>query len=483
MNLKKLISMVLVVALCCAASVGLTVAYLTDRDSKANIFTSGDVNIDLTEDFQQGATLIPGVKIEKAPKITNLGPNDAWVWMTIAIPAALDNLALGQEGSSKNVIHWNCLGATWEGYVTQKYVDSAIEKGYLPAGTTAESILNANTTWDVNNDVAPFQQEIDGVLYNVYTLLYNKALTPQETTLPSMFQVYLDANVDIAPNGDWAHIEGGVVTPLDWNSTEDGNPIIYVSAYAIQKDTFSTVNEGYDAYQKQWGSNGTEYGNQANVVYTADQLRRALAEGGEIILGRDIYFTDEDSTIGGFAVPTFLDVSTDASLRFNGYRIIVERSDTQALALFTIRNGVNFKVDGNNGGVLITSSDCAIFLTYNTGTVDILGGNYITNSYSTGSPNDVFACVYSNGGLVNVYGGTFTFQNLSSGTNGGFNVGDGVGNKLTIVLHEGVLLSTPDFRQPDKGSNPESLRIQLAEGCTIEETIINGTTWYKVVKN
>lgn len=274
--MKKVIAIVLLVALVSAISVGATLAYLTDRDSEVNVFTIGDVTIDLEEEFEQNSTLIPGVKIEKKPTITNTGKNDAWVWLNFAIPAALDVNTPGSDvGSVDNVIHWNFRAATTEGYVNQDKVDKAIADGFLTDATlTADKILSENMTWDVMNSIAAgnnvFQQEIDGVLYNVYVMLYNKALKPGETTLPNIEQVYLDANIDIDPNGDWYHVENGIAKKLDWNSfNADGtpnNPKIYVSAYAMQTDGFATVDEAYAAYQKQWTTtagvnNGLEFGN------------------------------------------------------------------------------------------------------------------------------------------------------------------------------------------------------------------------------
>ena len=257
--MKKIIAMLLVVVLCCSVSVGLTLAYLTDRDSEANIFAIGDVEIDLSEDFEQGATLIPGVDIEKAPVITNTGDNDTWVWMTVAIPAALDVPSNTAEGSSDNVIHWNYLGATSEEYITEERVQKAIANGYLPAGTTAEALKAANSTWDCENSLL-YQEEIDGVTYNVYTMLYNKILAPEEVTVPGMVKVYLDTNVDIDPDGNWNFVENGNVTAINWNSDVDGAPVIYVSAYAMQAEGFDTAMEAYEAYQAQWGLHGgTEY--------------------------------------------------------------------------------------------------------------------------------------------------------------------------------------------------------------------------------
>ena len=115
--MKKVIAIVLLVALVSAISIGATLAYLTDRDSEVNVFTIGDVTIDLKEEFEQNSTLIPGVKIEKKPTITNTGKNDAWVWLTFAIPAALDVNTPGSDvGSIDNVIHWNFRAALWHTY-------------------------------------------------------------------------------------------------------------------------------------------------------------------------------------------------------------------------------------------------------------------------------------------------------------------------------------------------------------------------------
>lgn len=268
--MKKIIAIVLLVVLVAAISIGATLAYLTDRDSEVNTFTIGDVSIDLEEEFEQDSTLIPGVEIEKKPTITNTGKNDAWVWLTFAVPAALDNYNPGTDaGSNMNVIHWNPKGATTEGFVTDARVEAAIAEGFLEDATLTADYINENKMhWNVFNSLGEnqnvYQQEIDGVLYNVYALLYNKALTPGEETLPNIEKVYLDSQIDIDPNGDWYRVVNGEAAKLDWNTNEDGAPKIYVSAYAIQTDGFETVREAYEAYTKQWTTidgvnNGEEY--------------------------------------------------------------------------------------------------------------------------------------------------------------------------------------------------------------------------------
>lgn len=70
-KMKKVLLMCTAYALVAAIAIGATLAFFTDRDSEVNTFTVGDVKIDLTEEFQQGAELVPGVKIDKNAGITN----------------------------------------------------------------------------------------------------------------------------------------------------------------------------------------------------------------------------------------------------------------------------------------------------------------------------------------------------------------------------------------------------------------------------
>lgn len=310
---KSTLMLCICLLLSVALGVGSTLAYLTDRDAETNVFTIGSVDIELEEDFEQGSTLIPGVEIEKKPVITNTGDNDAWVWLTFSVPSALDNFAQGTEqGSNENVIHWNPTGATTEGYVNQNRVDKAIEQGLLPEGTTAADILASNKTWNVFNSLAEgknaHQEEINGVEYNTYVLLYNKALEPGETTLPSIYNVYLDARVDIDPEGNMYVVEKGQVKDLDWNINEDGAPIIYAAAYAVQKEGFDTVKDAYDAYANQWTNDSDvpvktqdtldAVEDNKTHVKDADELFELLANAKEgavldLVLDGDIEYVTE----------------------------------------------------------------------------------------------------------------------------------------------------------------------------------------------
>ena len=187
--MKKFATMAICFVLIACMVAGGSLAYLTDRDSEANVFTVGDVRIELSEDFAQGAKLTPGVNIEKTPTIKNTGINDAYVWMDWAVPAALDNAA-----ASANVIHYNYLSYTDEietDKVTDKNVTDGIAAGFFPAGTTAQDIKDG-AYWIYNDHQKVRDEVINGVDYKVYTYLYNKALAPDETTLAGIWNVYLN---------------------------------------------------------------------------------------------------------------------------------------------------------------------------------------------------------------------------------------------------------------------------------------------------
>ena len=261
MKLNRKLVLVLSLVLSLALATGGTLAYLTDRDSAANVFTIGNVDIELNEDFIQDSTLLPGVDVEKKPTITNTGKNDAWVWATIAIPATLDD----SGAAYNNVLHFN-------------YETESVEDGLW-------NWQDEQGAWRVKEGVKIDETDI---LYNVYTVLYETPLKPGETTeYPVMTKVYLDTHVDITPEGDMYWVDAGVATDLNWNINEQGGPIMYVSAYAIQTNNFDDVVAAYNAYNTQWGENGTEYGNgypsATATASSTEELNEAIAAGNKVI--------------------------------------------------------------------------------------------------------------------------------------------------------------------------------------------------------
>ena len=76
-----------------AASIGGTVAWLTDSTSAiTNTFTAGDINIGLTESENLDLKMVPGKAITKDPKVTvAAGSEDCWLFVKVEKSANFDN--------------------------------------------------------------------------------------------------------------------------------------------------------------------------------------------------------------------------------------------------------------------------------------------------------------------------------------------------------------------------------------------------------
>lgn len=231
---KKIIALCLIVALAATAVVGGSLAYFSDTDAQKNTFTTGNVAIDLWEDFgDNDATgieeLIPAVGsaqddtlqngIEKEVYVTNTGSVDAYVRVHIAIPAILDNGDPDFDASA-NVLHFN-------------YDPESIGAGMWDWSKTAGGAYEGD--WNY------YTTTIGEEAYNVYVVTYEKALATNDRTVDAMSQVYLDSEVT---NEDITRIK-----------EELGDKwYIYVAAEGTQAAGFENA---YDALNTAFGTPGS----------------------------------------------------------------------------------------------------------------------------------------------------------------------------------------------------------------------------------
>ena len=239
MKNKKILSVVLVVALVASLAVGMTVAYLQDTDSDVNVMTMGNVYIKQNEqervdtneladaannlkDFSQAKPLLPAVYPGTSiPWDANNGVNDAWK----AVEA------------NDNVV---------DKFVT--VTNTGASAAYVRTVIAYEGdVINGQDIHVVHNDINSSNPEvggafaatdyienvvIGGVRYDLIVYTYKVALQPGETTIPSLKQVYMDktcGNEECAKYGE----------------TYD----ILVVSQAIQADGFANavtaLNEGF----------------------------------------------------------------------------------------------------------------------------------------------------------------------------------------------------------------------------------------------
>jgi len=220
MKLNRKWLMVIALVLSLTMTTAGTLAFLTDRDTVENTFTMGNVDIEVEEEFEQNAPLNPGVEVEKQAGIKNThATSDAWVWMTVSVPAELDKyLELG-----------------WSTGDYEK-LDTPVHEGYVS-----------------------------------YMVKHPDKLNPGDSTPKYLESVTLSEKVDYQ-EGAYVVVEDGkiVATIGDLSDVK-----VIVDGFAMQTDGFDTVDEAYDAYTEQWdglngGASGVEGGNFAGGEGTED---------------------------------------------------------------------------------------------------------------------------------------------------------------------------------------------------------------------
>jgi len=182
---KKFFVTALAMIMIVTAIAGASLAYLTDTDSADNVFTVGNVKIDLYENFKDGSKLLPGVydaekkvwnnAVTKEVFVTNIGSEDVYVRVHIAIPAILDDVT----DANSDLLHFDVDPESYDDglWSRNKTVDGANEP---------EEVGDRNM----------YTATIKNVEYNVYVVTYKTALASEEETCSAMSRVYLDSKVN-----------------------------------------------------------------------------------------------------------------------------------------------------------------------------------------------------------------------------------------------------------------------------------------------
>lgn len=269
---KKVLALLLVAALAAGLAIVGTVAYLTHEDEEVNVFTVGNVEVELVEkqrneagnaleDFEDGKPLMPivgsaqGTKdifgmptaanyVDKIVYARNIGASKAWMRIRIAVPV----WGVGADASS-NYLHWNYPGT--EAWNT---METALNEDFSKSTFTS----TADETTPIN---------IDGIDYYIYTFTFDAPINPGEATKVVMCGLYLDSKVDYDPNT--GHYEYG-----DARFTIPNNTVhIPVIVEAIQADGFDSATEAFTAAA--FPNNPWEKANFESVS-TSDELKSVI---------------------------------------------------------------------------------------------------------------------------------------------------------------------------------------------------------------
>lgn len=153
---KKLLTAGLAGALAVTAVVGGSLAYFTDSEKKDNVFTVGNVSIELTEpnwDKEEVDDIYPGESLAKDPTVKNDGSNPCFVRIKVD---GLDCLGEGNEITYRTDYTDGRVSEGWQVYGDYIYYTSVLQAGDT-TGTPAFTQIHIPTTvtngFDGNYDV------------------------------------------------------------------------------------------------------------------------------------------------------------------------------------------------------------------------------------------------------------------------------------------------------------------------------------------
>jgi len=246
---KKILALTLCVVMLAVAVTGATLAYFTDTEDEINVFTLGNVKIDLVEEqrddngtaleeFEDDKVLLPivgsaqGEKeevggynlptaenwVDKIVTVDNEGTQDAYVRVLFAFPAKMDDA----QSAAEMMMHWN-------------------HDGSEPANTWTRIDCGVQVT-------------LDGEIYNVYNYTYNPILTAEgegaTTVSPAITGVYIDSRVNATVDEDGAityTMVNGRGEPKEATYAKGTAPKLYVLTQGVQEAGFANADAALTA--------------------------------------------------------------------------------------------------------------------------------------------------------------------------------------------------------------------------------------------
>lgn len=227
---KKILALVLCVAMLAIAIVGGTLAYFTDNDAKTNTFTMGKVDIELTEPNYQPTNdklhVYPGQTYAKDPTITVASDSeDCYLVATVTITKRANLHALYANDTTGVKQDWGLSLAGHGGLVSGGLADYAVT-GTQDTGVD-NTILSGTMLSKDGKDVAFLTYSEDVAADTITYTFYFKQIHSANAVEVLFEEVNIPSIID---NGDI-----------------DGDLEIRVKAYAIQEKGFNNVYEAYAA--------------------------------------------------------------------------------------------------------------------------------------------------------------------------------------------------------------------------------------------
>ncbi len=407
-KLKKVLLLCTANLLVAALAIGGTLAYLQNTDSDVNVMTLGNVAIEQIElqraedvahnagesgkgngvingalvPFVQNQKIFPAVPKNNAATDYTAEATDLFYWGDYVYSGTAGN-GLWNDNKLANVmdkmIFVKNTGKS-DAYVRTLIAFECPEGMEFSQGPDKEFMMNINGSktlyaWEEIGYIT-----VDGVRYLVMEATYLNALNPGNTAHPSLLQVVMTHNA----------------TNEDMELLGDTYEILAVSQ-AVQAAGFADAKTALDTAFGKTADKATEwFGGKVIYASDLDDIKKAFAEGGTVILTDDIKFEKI----------TPIEPGKEVYLNLNGKTITVDE-DTKSNTLIWVKDGAKLTIDGNGTIDLGSVSTMAIFCPY--GELVIENGTFIRDKVTTvtDATTGLFMGAKNSGCNVTINGGYF----------------------------------------------------------------------------
>ena len=231
-------------------------AYLTDTDSKINVFTVGDVDITLTEtnfnSSQPMANIAPGQVIQKNPAISNTGANPAYVYMKVTIPKegftdkngnSITGVPMFTYSADSNWVEMPTYSKETSRKITKVYYYNSILQPNTSTSELFQTVTVAN--FPNFNGISAESLNIDINAYAIQSLL--PAVEEGENAFVKAYETYIEDNPSAVPLeiGDRVGYSTSLngVTLDDWRVFYvDGDYTYLILSYYLPNSAVDTEN-------------------------------------------------------------------------------------------------------------------------------------------------------------------------------------------------------------------------------------------------
>ena len=350
---RALLGSALALLVCVSMLVGSTFAWFTDSvTSASNKIQAGTLNIDMLVMDENGD--YQSVKTNQTPIFTDdvLWEPGYTEWRNIKV-STTGNLALKYQMNIAMVGESSALADVIDVY----YAASKITK---PANRSTQGLTRLGTLSEI------FAANATGALI-------------QDTLIPGTNAEDYATIVLKMQESAGNQYQGLSIGAFDIN--------IVATQLTYESDSFDNL---YDE------------GAYLPIVYTAAELKSALENGDSVKLGGDINLAK--TIVIPAAASTFSSRTTPTPvvLNLNGFNIVGNMNKGSTTNTGLIVNNGSLVIVGDNESTFFNQAVNGASLVYNTGTLTLVGGNYI------GAPRD--ASSYPNYVVRNNYGGTVTLK-------------------------------------------------------------------------